>query len=310
MAEVQQVRIFLSYSRKDVGTVNDLYEKLKSYGFSPWQDHRDILPGQDWMEAIRKAIREAPFFLACMSTHSVSHRGVIQREIREALDVLQEKLDEDIFLIPVRLEECQVPPKLARLQWVDYYQSGGFEKILAALRKGLNQLGITAPLNLRSEPIKNLSPADAGQMIKERNFYADNYWHGAGIHHEYEPKTINGDKVVMDHTTGLMWQQAGSDAVDYEQAQEYINRLNREKLAGFYDWRLPTLEEAMSLIEAKQNQDSRLYIKSLFDKRQPWIWTADQQSAYVAWAAGFFNGNCNDYDIRNDNYVRAVRSLH
>ncbi len=67
----KQGLIFLSYSRKDVGLVNELYEKLKDYGFSPWQDHRDIISGK-WLSAIKKAIRESSFFIICLSENSVN----------------------------------------------------------------------------------------------------------------------------------------------------------------------------------------------------------------------------------------------
>lgn len=308
--KINEARIFLSYARKDVAEVNALYDQLKRMGFSPWQDHKDILPGQKWLDAIFKAIRESPFFLACLSNNSVNKRGVIQREVNEALDILREKLSEDIYLIPVRLEECPVPEELTKFQWVDLFEHDGFDKLIKALRHGLKQLGISAPLNLRSQPNDNLSPAEAAQMIRERNFYDRKWWpNGRGLHHEYEPKTINGNKVIVDHTTGLMWQQAGSDRFNYEKAEAYIKRLNRDEFAGFSNWRLPTLEEAMSLMEARQNQDNGLYVHSLFNKQQRWIWTADKHNLsdvlyVIFYDEGFFN-----LDNRPNNYyVRAVRS--
>jgi len=310
MAETKQARIFISYARKDAGQVKELYHNLKGYGFSPWIDE-DILPGQKWWDAIRKAIRESPFFLACLSNHSVNQRGVIRREVNEALDILREKLSEDIYLIPIRLEECPVPEELSAYQWVDLFKPDGLEKLMKSLRQGLEQLDIENPLKLRSQPLKNLTGAEVGAMIRERNFYSHNFWHGTGIHHEYKNKTINGDKVVIDHTTSLMWQQAGSEEyINYEKSEEYINQLNRDKFAGFDNWRLPTLEEAMSLMEAKDNDDTGLFINSLFDKNYRWIWTADQASASRFWVVNFLGGVCINPDYRDNGYyaVRAVRS--
>ena len=78
------------------------------------------------------------------------------------------------------------------------------------------------------------------------------YWMGKGINHLYELQEINGDKIVIDHATGLTWQQSGSsEQITYQSTPNYINRLNRERFANFDDWRLPTLEEAMSLVEVK-----------------------------------------------------------
>ena len=69
-------------------------------------------------------------------------------------------------------------------------------------------------------------------MLVEKGFYDKGYNpDGTGITHQYEPKTINGDKVVIDHTTALTWQQSGSDGLPFESAQAYIKELNM----GFED---------------------------------------------------------------------------
>jgi len=73
--------------------------------------------------------------------------------------------------------------------------------------------------------------------------------------HEYEPRTLNGDRVIIDHATGLMWQQSGSPGLDSYNEENtphtYVEELNRAQHAGFADWRLPTIEELASLLEAR-----------------------------------------------------------
>ncbi len=134
---------------------------------------------------------------------------------------------------------------------------------------------------------------------------------GKGISHQYRRITQNDEPLVVDDATGLMWQQAGSaEYMVYEDAKKYIEKLNREKFAGYSDWRLPTLEEAMSLMEPGKNKEG-LYIDPVFDKEKRWIWTADQSSASVAWVVNFTNGYCNDLRVGTDAiYVRAVRFGH
>jgi hypothetical protein len=127
------------------------------------------------------------------------------------------------------------------------------------------------------------------------------------LQHLYDPK----DQVIFDHPTGLMWQENGSDRLNYEEAQEYISRLNSDKFAGLSDWRLPTLEETMSLMEAKQNDDNGLYLNSLFNKKQRWVWTADKPSISSAWIVRFDLGFCYYGDfLGNYSSARAVRSEH
>ncbi|MCB9090448.1 MAG: TIR domain-containing protein [Calditrichae bacterium] len=310
--KIQPARVFISYARKDLGKVKELYQQLQEAGFSPWQDIHEILPGEVWHDALMRAIREAPFFLACLSTNSVNKRGVIQEELKEALQIWRGKLDDDIYFIPVRLEDCPVPEALAKFQWVDLHTDGGFAKLHRALRAGMEKIGIIAPLPLRSQLAEDLSEDDVTAMLERYDFYDFNrYWMGKGIHHLYEAKDVNGHPVVIDHTTGLMWQQGGSpEEMTYERAQAYIAELNNDTFANFADWRLPTLEEAMSLMEAKQTEN-KLYISTLFDEQQKYIWTADTQTAKnrasAAWGVSFFYGRCVSRDFGFSYYVRAVR---
>jgi len=301
-------RIFLSYARKDIVKVNKLYDDLKSYGFSPWQDHKDLIGGDDWMKEVIDTINESACFLACISRHTIDREtGVLVREINEGLEVA--KSHRGGFIIPVRFENVNYPKELKKYHGIDLFETDGLQKLIKALRYRLKKLGIDNPLNLRSQPIDNLKGAEAAQMIREQNFYDSSYWPGAGIHHEYKTKTINGAKVVIDHTTGLMWQQGGSERTTlHAQAKDYFAELNDKKFAGFTDWRLPTLEEVMSLVEAKKS-DNDLYIDSVFDKTQRWIWTADKNnSASRAWFVGFDFGICTHSRVDFYSYGRAVRS--
>jgi tetratricopeptide (TPR) repeat protein len=132
-------RIFLSYAREDKEKVESLYQKLSDAGFKPWMDTRDILPGERWQTSIRKAIRHSDFFLVCLSKSSAGKRGWVQREIREALDIWQEMLDSDIYLIPVRLEDCEAPDRLRDFQWVDLFEEDGWTRLVRAIQAGMER---------------------------------------------------------------------------------------------------------------------------------------------------------------------------
>ncbi|MBP7687715.1 MAG: toll/interleukin-1 receptor domain-containing protein, partial [Thermoflexales bacterium] len=107
------LRVFLCHASSDKPAVRDLYQRLRADGFEPWLDEEDILPGQDWKREIPKAVRESDIVLVCLSKHSINKEGYVQKEIKVALDVAEEKPDDVIFLIPVKLEECDVPERLA-----------------------------------------------------------------------------------------------------------------------------------------------------------------------------------------------------
>jgi hypothetical protein len=114
--------IFISYAREDLPYADRLYEKLLVDGYNPWLDRKCILPGSEWEQSIADAIRSSEYFIALLSARSIEKRGYVQKEIREALDVLQTIPFNRVFLIPVRLESCDpLHPALQRLQWVDFF---------------------------------------------------------------------------------------------------------------------------------------------------------------------------------------------
>lgn len=114
-------------------------------------------------------------------------------------------------------------------------------------------------------------------------------------------------KVIYDKTTGLMWQQSGSEKhMTYDEAHNYIRQLNQKGFAGYSDWRLPTVKEAITLLKPGKT-DKDLYVDSLFDNEQKWIWTSDLSSASSAWVVGFLDGYCYYHGVFNRyDYVRAV----
>jgi len=141
-------------------------------------------------------------------------------------------------------------------------------------------------------------------MLTAHDFFVSD-WHkgGKGMAHLYE---LRG-KLVIDHATGLMWQQSGSaNHMTYVDAEKYIRDLNNQRFAGYNDWRLPTLEEAVSLMEPKKLDG--LYLDSVFERKQSWIWTVDQESAGRAWVVDFGVGDCLRFGDDYGYFVRAVRS--
>ncbi len=301
-------RIFLSYTRKDSANVKELYQKLKQAGYHPWLDIEDILPGQDWEQVLIKAINDAVFFLACLSTNSIDHRGVVQQEIKHALQVWRRKLDDDIYFIPVRLNDCKVPEALAKFNWVDLFQEHGFSRLLTAIRTQMERLGYVQKITLRTQPMDELE--EVRILLQGRDLFDnDKNWMAKGIKHQYEISERNGKKLVIDNATGLMWQQNGSEKhLRIADAEIYMQQLNRDKFAGFTDWRLPTLEEGMSLMEPKKSRNG-LYISAVFDEKQRWIWTADKNAVDMAWSVYFDFGNCSYGRVDPSYYVRAVRSV-
>ena len=135
------VQIFLAHANEDKEAVTGLYNRLKERGFQPWMDKEDLVPGQNWRSEIPKAIKNSDVFLACLSQVSVSKKGYVQKEFRIALNNYAEMPPGSAYLIPVRLNDCEIPElrqdeygvNLSDIHWVNLFESGGFEKLVRAI---------------------------------------------------------------------------------------------------------------------------------------------------------------------------------
>ena len=131
----KSAKLFLSYAREDVASVQKIHQSLKRIGHEPWMDKIDIDAGEQWEVAIENAMDQAELCILFLSNTSVKKRGYLQKEFRKAVDLAEERLDTDIFIIPVRLDECQVPKQLSKYQWLDFFEEGAWEKLKAAIAK-------------------------------------------------------------------------------------------------------------------------------------------------------------------------------
>lgn len=123
-------------------------------------------------------------------------------------------------------------------------------------------------------------------------------------------RILRRDEVVIDRTTGLMWQQSSStQAMAYPMAMTWVHYLNKCGFAGFTDWRLPTLEEALTLLQDSPSSVG-LYIDPIFNAKQRlWMWTSERGNADLAWYVNFNYGYSQLNCIKSShNYVFAVRS--
>lgn len=144
MAGVKRIlRVFLCHASGDKAAVYKLYERLTQDGIDAWLDQEKLLPGQNWQIEIPKAVRNSDVVIVCLSGNSVNKEGYVQKEIKFALDFADEKPDGTIFIIPARLESCNVPDRLSQYHWVDLFADSGYEKLLKALQIRAGDVGAT-----------------------------------------------------------------------------------------------------------------------------------------------------------------------
>jgi hypothetical protein len=136
LRDANRLRVFIAYATEDISAAERLFNLLRSRGYAPWLDRRRLLPGQNWPRRIEDAIANADFFIACFSSNSVKKRGGFQAEVRYALDCASRLPIDDVFLIPVRLDECRVPARIQReTQYVDLFPDfdAGVERVVATI---------------------------------------------------------------------------------------------------------------------------------------------------------------------------------
>jgi hypothetical protein len=139
----RSLKVFLCHSSQDKSFIRKLYQKLCAIeGLDPWLDENKLLPGDDWNYEIRKAIEETNVVIVCISRNSITKEGYVQKEIKHVLDVADEKPEGTIFVIPVKVEECEIPRRLSQWHCLSYVDDGAFERLLLSLKKRAQNLGM------------------------------------------------------------------------------------------------------------------------------------------------------------------------
>jgi hypothetical protein len=132
-----QPRVFIAYVQEDLSLIRKLYQAFEQNGFRPWLDKKKLLPGQNWPRAIETAIQTSDFFVACFSRRATSKRGSFHSELRYALNCAAKVPLDEIFFIPLRLDDCVVPRRIARqVQYLDLFPEwdAGVSRVMAVIR--------------------------------------------------------------------------------------------------------------------------------------------------------------------------------
>jgi hypothetical protein len=140
--------IFISYASEDYPSAKRLYDYLKNAGLNPWLDKENLRPGENIEITIKNIIKTCNYFIPLLSSISTKKRGDVQKELNFALNVLDEIPESDIFVIPVRLDDCEIIyDKLKKYTSVDLFDSWekGLQKILISVGGFIVNNGTSKP---------------------------------------------------------------------------------------------------------------------------------------------------------------------
>jgi hypothetical protein len=151
---------FLCYSKENKIVVREFFARLKKEGWiDPWFDEEDILPGEKWQDSVVKAVGGSHAVIVLLSKQALKQEGFFHKELNLALDTANKKPEDAIFIIPIRLEECEVPERLLPYQYVDYF--GGAEQeqhVYDSLLASLKIIAQTLDISVIQNPPPSENP--------------------------------------------------------------------------------------------------------------------------------------------------------
>lgn len=193
------LKVFLCHASEDKTFVRKLYDDLSSRGMAPWLDERDAL-------------------IVCLSSQSVTKTGYVQKEIKYALDFCDEQPEDTIYLIPARIEKCDIPRRLSRFHTADLYKDHGFDRLIESLKiRALDVGRQTAEIERYAAPNDEERPTEKRPVDSTRltdNFrdaFAELYWQR---HPDLKLKTKRSFTVSLTGTgpvgkTAISWALTG-----------------------------------------------------------------------------------------------------
>ena len=125
----RSIDVFLSHSHEDKTLAIKISEDLQKNGVTVWRDDRELKPGEIWVQKIAENLKASNSVAVILSKASIESRWV-QEEVSAALE-------QDKHIIPIKIEECDVPLFLGTRQHADFTgdYTSGITNLLEALRK-------------------------------------------------------------------------------------------------------------------------------------------------------------------------------
>ncbi|MGH1366683.1 MAG: DUF1566 domain-containing protein [Calditrichia bacterium] len=163
----------------------------------------------------------------------------------------------------------------------------------------------TLQLPLRTQPIEGLTEPQTTPMIQQNDFF-DFYKNpdGRGVANSFERRNTRNGEYVIDNATGLTWLQKASPRFYQNQIDTYLLKARDGREAGYRDWRIPTLEELMTLLEPTKS--GNFYLDPIFVEGNPdmeFVWSSD-----YGFIVDFYNGYSYKESARDQAVLLLVRS--
>jgi hypothetical protein len=140
------LKVFVCYAHEDYVRAEEMYRWLQRVGIKPWMDKKDVPAGAEWRFELVKAVKSCDVCLVLVSRH-FGKIGFVQKEIRIVLSAAEEQPPGALFLMPVRLDDCDMHERIEAfgVQWIDLFASEPATELLRSLQIRAKSLGRVLP---------------------------------------------------------------------------------------------------------------------------------------------------------------------
>jgi hypothetical protein len=114
------LKIFLGYPSEHENAAREVYEFLRAMGDDVWFDKKSLVAGTDWDKEREKGQLEAELVVHLCSEAILKRPGVVNREIRQTLRLVEDQPLGALYVIPIRLEPIKLPLELTRFHYFDF----------------------------------------------------------------------------------------------------------------------------------------------------------------------------------------------
>ncbi len=231
----------------------------------------------------------------CLMERGVKHARIIA-EIQAPADLVSSCVDSQGEV--AFYDQSFAINEQIRTWLIDHVLDDGDNSLVLPLSESVahEDMGLKLPLWVpgSAEPEQTALPAQARELsddeveriIGKYNFFdGDLNTSGSFDNHLHH----HGQHIIVDTRTGLMWQRGGLDITSSRSMNKQVEQINKESLHGYNDWRLPSVEEAMSLMEPEANVKD-IHLNTNFSKEQPFIFTSAQRKPGGYWFVDYKHG--------------------
>ena len=167
------LKVFLCHTNADSDAVHPIYDRLTNDGADVWLDKESLLPGQNSKLEIDEIIHVVDIVVVCLSKQ-FEQEGRHWAEMKDALERAKEQPEGEIFIIPLRIEICEIPANLHKLHWVDWFDNAGYELLTKALHLRAKKVGAIFDVELAAK-------LDLEKLNDENLVGSIDYWNDLGI---------------------------------------------------------------------------------------------------------------------------------